>query len=1089
MDRYQVFISYKRDIDESHIEGSSIAANLYVELEKAGFHTFFDKEEMGLNSYKENIEAAILSSDVFVLVVSPNVFSENVEWEIDKAQTDEHRIIIPVGRDRTVLEVLDKINNLKDLERFSLEDYSASSNDISYSSLVNSIINRLSKLGVEPVVGEKETQRKEAENYIKTFRETAQAILLECKNCKRYQEKACPFIHNVPPALVSPPAWAEGPEFDVYRHDYYKYEEQQECAKLENKFGRGHLFKDDASLSFDFHGDSIDGPCRAQRENIEKFKKINPEPLHNLSYARLKELIGFCDDLVARFSSEATEYKIADSVICLLQAHKMLAKHRLAEVITNRVFIEKSFKSQSFIDNLKRVDDYLALFLSEKRTKIELAEHQLLYELWWRTRPESLDLTVLEINEQMKERGELFALIDSFLSHFQELSRRALHIVLEYPSYASPQTLDLDEREWFVYYKNPEIEREKQYMDESDFPYTSFDYNELEEKEMWMPFLDFRWHLSDLVWLDDDINESILFDEANNPHFKDNKIQYPPYLIRAAFDDERSLSNERQDSYDYRLSDALRDYARGYSLGSLVDHMKELKSLVATVTESTTIDKRLSTIRNNALKWFNSYADLDANGRTNDRESEVYGSIEPSNWHSTLLFHDKVYPHRQRSNTEYEHAYALYSQEGISSIRARSFFKKAAEEGVLEACVFLGNMLSQTEDVTEQIQAIRWYEKAFSGGCKLVARSLIYAYQKVGEYEKALLISRFCHNAYLQPTITSSCWIPPCYVSSKENYSFDVNQGDLYFYTGDIKSAIDTYLRQGTTYDIFRLLNCISWQEWEDATYKRNLVGVFELHFDISENRAKEIADTLAQEIYEEVCPADLSPSRVLTSRDKADLPALVEIGDAEAQFNMAMLLLEEMLSEQQFHSVLNWLDLAAKNGYPKAFFILIALYIKTEKYGYSPEVLFSVNPRLSSEGIAKVYNMILREIGEKSSPEDFHLGDNLSSQEKSQIRKLAQQGDMDAQYKIAMLNLERMIKGPRFQTIIGWLDKAAGNGHRKAKSFLTSFYEKTGEEKEHRSDIHRYYVACIRHRFSELFPGNSLNEFTIPDRIILSDE
>ena len=75
-----MFISYKRDIDVSHIEGSSIAANLYVELEKAGFHTFFDKEEMGLNSYKENIEAAILSSDVFILVVSPNVFSENVEF-------------------------------------------------------------------------------------------------------------------------------------------------------------------------------------------------------------------------------------------------------------------------------------------------------------------------------------------------------------------------------------------------------------------------------------------------------------------------------------------------------------------------------------------------------------------------------------------------------------------------------------------------------------------------------------------------------------------------------------------------------------------------------------------------------------------------------------------------------------------------------------------------------------------------------------------------------------------------------------------------------------------------------------------------
>lgn len=1087
MDRYQVFISYKRDIDESHIEGSSIAANLYVELEKAGFHTFFDKEEMGLNSYKENIEAAILSSNVFVLVVSPNVFSENVEWEIDKAQTDEHRIIIPVGRDRTVLEVLDKINNLKDLERFSLEDYSASSNDTSYSSLVNSIINRLSKLGVEPVVGEKETQRKEAENYIKTFREAAQAILLECKNCKRYQEKACPFIHNVPPALVSPPVWAEGPELDDYRADYYNFEMQGEIEKLETKFGRGHLFKEDARLSSDYHGDNIDGPCWAQRENIEKFKEIDLEPLHNLGYARLKELIGFCDDITAQFSSDASEKKITDSVVSLLQAHKMFARHHLAELVTNRFFIEKSFKSQSFIDNLKRVNDYLSLFLSEKRTKIELAEHRLLYELWWRTRPESFDLTVLEIVEQVKERGELLALIDSFLSHFRELSRRALHIVLEYPLCASPQTLDLDEREWFVCYRNPEIERARVLVD--DFA--------LEAREMWMPYLDFRWILSDLVWLDDGGSKTLLFDEAKNPTFKEGKTEYPPSLVRVSSDDLRSIVSWNHggpyysvtSSFDYRLSDAIRDYARGYSLGALVDHMNELKSLVATTTNMTPIDKRLSIIRNNALKCFDLYADLIANEKITDRENGGLGDNEPSDWHSTLLFHDKVYPHRQRSNTDYEHAYALYSQEGISSIRARIFFKKAAEEGVLEACVFLGNILSQTEDANEQVQAIRWYEKAFAGGCKFVAKSLIDAYQKVGEHEKALLISRFCHNEYLKPIITTSCWVPPCYVSSKENYSFDVNQGDLYFYTGDIKSAIDTYLRQGTTYDIFRLLNCISWQDFENSIYTHNLEGVFEVQFHISENQAKEIADTFAQEIKDEISPDDLSPGRVLMSRDKADVPVLAETGDREAQFNMAMLLLEEMLSEQQLRSVLYWLDLAARNGHPKAFFILVALFSKTGKYGYSPEDLFSINPHLSTEGIAKVYDMIMREIGEELSPEDFHLSDNLSSQEKSQIRDLAQKGNMDAQYKIAMLGLERMIKGPRFQTVIGWLDKAAGKGHRKAMSFLISFYEKTGEEKAHRSDIRRYYVACIRHRFSELFPGNSLNDFTIPDRISLSAE
>lgn len=1097
MDRYQVFISYKRDIDEEHIEGSAMARRLYEELEKKGFHTFFDKEEMGLNSYKENIEAAILSSDVFILVVSHNVFSENVEWEIDKALTDERRIIIPIGKDRAVLAVLDEKIKLKDNERFSLEEYCDSSGEISYSSVADTITHRLSRRGVIPTIGEKDKQRIEAKKFFESFRELVQTVLSECKTCKRYQEKACPFIHDATLALHSPDSWAEGQDcWDGYRLDYYTYEFQSECEKLEIKYGKGHLFEGDAKFPSDFQEGSIVDPCKAQRENIKKFKDIDLEPMNYLSYAELKELSAFCGDMIAQFSSEAEEKRIADSVNSLLQSHKMLLSHRLAELVANRVFIEKSFSTISIIDNLKKADDHLSSFLLEKRTKITLSEHQLLYELWWRTRPEALDLTILEIMEQKEESGDLHALIDSFLDHFQELSKQALNVLLEFPYYASPQTLDLDEREWFVCYRNPQIEnreREMTNLQEKGVVNSSIDFENLETREKWMPFLDFRWDLSDLVWLDEGGNNIQLFDEANNPRFKDNKAQDPPYLVRVAFDDERSIESGygfrlSEDSYDSRLSDTLRDYARGYSLGALVDQMKELKARIAASMNTTPIDKRLYVFRNNALNWFYLYSELATAEGNNDREqSEDTIYEEPLDRHSACLFNNKKRTLGQVPNADYERGYVLYSQEGISSIRARICFKKAAEDGVLEACVILGNILSRSEDENELIEAIRWYEKAFAGGCRFVAKGLIEAYQKVGEYEKALQLSRYCHNTYLYPVVTTFNWLPPYRVASNNLWSHDVNQGDLYFNTGDIKSAENEYLRLGTTYDYFRLLNCVSWQEWEGGN-QRDFEYVFHVSLGMPKDQAKAMSDAIRQEIFEEILPGDLSPSQRLTSKEMADLPSLAQTGDREAQFYFAMLLLEEIMHGQQFPAVFYWLDLAAKNGHRKALFLLLSFYVRTEIYGYSPEALFKINPLFLQDSMANIYDLMMSEIAEDVLPEDFSLGQDLSPQQQSELRAVAQQGNADAQFEFAMLSLEKMINDPKFQTVIGWLSKAAMNGHRKALTFLVSFYEKTGKEKEHKSEIRKCFVACIRHRFSELFPDNTLNDFTIPDRVSLSD-
>ena len=84
----KIFISYSR-------ADSSIVDNLFVKLQSAGHSIWVDRVSIqGGDQWRRQIVSAIETSDVFILVLSPNsIKSKNVRKELDLAEETDIQII------------------------------------------------------------------------------------------------------------------------------------------------------------------------------------------------------------------------------------------------------------------------------------------------------------------------------------------------------------------------------------------------------------------------------------------------------------------------------------------------------------------------------------------------------------------------------------------------------------------------------------------------------------------------------------------------------------------------------------------------------------------------------------------------------------------------------------------------------------------------------------------------------------------------------------------------------------------------------------------------------------------------------------